>query len=463
MLFNSLQYLFFLVIVLILYFSFNPKNRWLVLFSSSCFFYMYFIPKYILCLFFLIIIDFFAAKRIYSTDKLRTKKIILFISIFSNFGLLFYFKYFGFFTENLNIILFEIFGKNIEVPSIILPIGLSFHTFQSVGYVIDVYKKRIKPETHIGIYSSYVLFFPQMVAGPIERYSGLGNELHKEQSFQIDNLKKAFPLLLMGYFYKMVIADNCGEYVNSVYSEFFNNQETNVVLAVFLFCIQIYSDFFGYSLIAQGSALLFGIKLIDNFSFPLFSENIIVFWKKWHISLTGWFRDYIYIPIGGNKGVRYKHCFNIILVFSLSGLWHGAGFNFIIWGFLHSIVYLVVYYFFKHAKFKIPKALSYLSTFILVSFIFVFFRNGSFKESYGIIQNILSLDHFSHLKPISFFLILNILAIFLIEYNAKNQINYSNYFSTNTKTKNFLIFSYILFALFTFSGIDNLPFIYFQF
>ncbi|MEO6302415.1 MAG: MBOAT family O-acyltransferase [Bacteroidia bacterium] len=403
------------------------------------------------------------AKKIDESQVNKRRKFLLFLSVISNFGLLFYFKYLAFFGESLNLIWISLFDSKINITNEILPIGLSFHTFQSVSYVIDVYKKKIKPETHLGIYSTYVLFFPQMVAGPIERFSTLGNELKKNTGFKFDLVKKAIPIILIGLFYKMVIADNCGEYVNATYSTIATQNNYNVLIAVFLFCIQIYSDFFGYSLIAQGSARLFGIDLIDNFSFPFFSNNIITFWKKWHISLTKWFRDYVYIPLGGNRTSAFKHYLNIVVVFALSGLWHGAGFNFILWGTVHAIAYLITAIVISKINVKIPNVISYIFTFVLVAFIFVFFRNGQLSESLIIFKNVFPKKISYEFNPISYILIINILMIFCIEYIAKTHTNYQTFFEKNTFIKNIFIFMYLLFAILAFSGIDNLPFIYFQF
>lgn len=424
---------------------------------------MYFIPKYILCLFFLILVDYFSAIKIHNETIQKRKKTFLILSVISNFGLLFYFKYLGLFTNTLNVFLVPLINEKISFSNEILPIGLSFHTFQSVSYVIDVYRGKILPEKHLGIYSTYVLFFPQMVAGPIERFSTLGNELKKSTRFTFQLVKKAIPLILIGFFYKMVIADNCGEYVNETYGAINFQNKFNVLIAVFLFCIQIYSDFFGYSLIAQGSALLFGIKLIDNFSFPFFSINIFDFWKKWHISLTGWFRDYVYIPLGGNRTSIRKYYFNIMVIFTLSGLWHGAGYNFILWGFIHAICYIITIIVLEKRKIKIPLVFNYIFTFILVSFIFIFFRNGDLKSTSLIFNQMFQYKSNYNFKSIPSILLLNIFLIFSMEFIVRKYNNYSNFLLNNKKTVNYIILSYILFSILTFSGVDNLPFIYFQF
>ncbi|MBA3665451.1 MAG: MBOAT family protein [Bacteroidetes bacterium] len=403
------------------------------------------------------------AKKIHDQQNERKKKLLLLVSIVSNFGLLFYFKYLNFFIENANLVLLPIFNKEIGLSKEILPIGLSFHTFQSVSYIVDVYKRKIKPETHLGIYSTYVLFFPQMVAGPIERFSTLGAELKKTAKFSGHLLVKGLPLILTGFFYKMVIADNCGEYVNHTYTNIDSQNSYNVLIAVFLFSIQIYSDFFGYSLIAQGSARLFGIQLIDNFAFPFFSENIVSFWRKWHMSLTNWFRDYVYIPLGGNKKSHLRHYINILIVFALSGLWHGAGFNFIVWGLLHAVAYLAVTLFFIKHPIKIPVALKYLFTFALVSFIFVFFRNGKLSDSTIILSKIVSGNTHLLFKPISVFLLMNIGFVFVLELFARKYGNYTSFLENKNEFKKVLLYCYLFFGILTFSGIDNLPFIYFQF
>lgn len=461
--FNTIQYLVFLPVVLLLYYVTIPSYRWVVLFIASCIFYMYFIPKYILCLFFLIIIDYVLALKIDAAERPQRKKLFLILSIVSNFGLLFYFKYLGFFTETLNTVLLDLFGKHIQVSNEILPIGLSFHTFQSVSYVVDVYKGKQKPEKHLGIYSTYVLFFPQMVAGPIERFSTLGNELKKTVSFSLGFVKKALPLFLIGLFYKTVIADNCGEYVNQTYASLASQHSLNVLLAVFLFSIQIYSDFFGYSLMAQASAHLFGIRLADNFAFPFFSRNIIEFWKKWHLSLTGWFRDYVYIPLGGNRGTFLRYAFNIALIFALSGLWHGAGINFILWGFLHALCYIITVIVIKQFGLRLPAILGYVTTFILVAFIFVFFRSGSLSESIAIFRQILQPAAGASFLPVSILLCANLVIVFFVELFAHKRLSYSTFISANSRPINTVLFLYLLFAILVFSGVDNLPFIYFQF
>lgn len=458
MYFNSIQYLFFLPLVCLLYYLFRARLRWIVLLLSSCVFYMYFIPEYILCLFFLILTDFYLAKAIAGTEDRRKRKLYLIISLISNFGLLVYFKYLGFFVQNIN----AIGGVHLKVHDAIMPIGLSFHTFQSVSYVMDVYRNQQKPERHLGIYSVYVLFFPQMVAGPIERFATLGNELHAVSRFSIGIVKRSLPLILIGLFYKMVIADNCGIYVNTVYSSVDGQNGLNVLLAILLFSVQIYADFFGYSLIAQGSARLFGIHLADNFNFPFFSASLVDFWRKWHISLTDWFRNYVFIPLGGNRQGKFKHYRNIIIIFALSGLWHGASWNFVIWGFLHAIGYLIAISIGQYLH-KIPVAAKYLFTFILVSFIFVFFRGGGIDASIGIFRSLAHHHTDFKMSLIPLFLLPCLAFLFTLEFFVRRYDNYAHFLSTLSSPVKMALFGVMFFCLLTLAGIDNLPFIYFQF
>jgi D-alanyl-lipoteichoic acid acyltransferase DltB (MBOAT superfamily) len=396
---------------------------------------------------------------------------LLLLTLVSNFGILFYFKYMAFFFECLNTLSIPAFGHEFKATLDILPIGLSFHTFQSVSYVIDVYEKRIEPEKHFGIYSCFVLFFPQMVAGPIERYSTLGNELSNPKTFSLSFLKRAIPLLILGFFYKMVIADNCGEYVNSIYADVKTQGGINVCLAMILFTLQIYSDFFGYSLIAQGSAEILGIKLIDNFSFPLFSKNITTFWQKWHISLSSWVNNYLFTPLTitfRNLGVT-GIILALMISFSLIGLWHGASWNFILYGALHG---LALSYEFVTRKWRkklnqnIPSSvynpISILFTFLFFSFTLLFFRAPNLKDA-SLIVTALFHNLSYPFKPLPLFLLLNLLFMFILELSARKNKNFEAYFKVINPIIKFALLVYSLFAILTFSGIDNLPFIYFQF
>lgn len=461
--FNSIEYLLFLPLVCIIYYLVTPKFRWLVLFVASCIFYMWLIPEYILCLFFLILIDFFLAKKIHSSNSNKNRKLLLLLSIISNFGLLFYFKYFNFFIDNINPLIVSLLGQSISESHDLLPIGLSFHTFQSVSYIVDVYKGEQKPEKHLGIYSNYVLFFPQMIAGPIERYSNLGTELNNISTFKTSLLKSSIPLFIVGFFYKMVIADNCGIYVNMIFNDVEKYGSINTFVAILLFSIQIYADFFGYSLIAQASARLFGINLIDNFKFPFFSSNIIEFWKRWHISLTAWFRNYVFLPLGGSRNGKIRHYRNIFSVFTLSGLWHGASWGFIVWGALHAILYILTLPLLKSAVKYIPVFLKITITFLLVSLIFVFFRCVFISQSYILFKQLTNFNISLNTSILDFYLIFIITFMLLVEYSARSKENFSKYFESINVFSKAVILIIMTFLILIYSGIEHLPFIYFQF
>src|SRR6218665_870037 len=289
MLFNSLHFLFFLPVVVLLYYLLAQRFRWILIFVASCYFYMAFVPKYILILFLIIIIDYSAALFIEKAQG-RLRLIYLVGSLAANILLLCFFKYFNFLNENLTAV-FSLFGKEFTPSNlnILLPIGLSFHTFQSMSYTIEVYKGRQKAERHLGYFANYVLFFPQMVAGPIERYETLGNALKQEHKPLYQNFSDGFKLILYGLFVKMVVADNIAPIVNGVYFEPDKYSSAEIWLAVFLFPFQIYADFSGYSTIALGSARLLGISIMDNFKTPYLSKSVSEFWSRWHISLSTWF------------------------------------------------------------------------------------------------------------------------------------------------------------------------------
>jgi len=279
------------------------------------------------------LIDFFAAKYIFQAQENWKKKLWLCISLSTNLGLLAVFKYYNFFrTELFQAIGNEQFANWIPVLSIALPVGISFYTFQTLSYTIDVYYGRQKPERHLGIFALYVSFFPQLVAGPIERFSHLGAQLKQWHKFQYTNFANGFRLILFGLFIKMTIADNLSPYVDEVFEKYENLNSWSIATGVFFYAFQIYADFFGYSTIAIGAARLLGIDIMDNFKSPYFSRSITEFWKRWHISLTTWFREYLYLPLGGNRVLKYRWIINILIVFIVSGFWHGANWTFIIWG-----------------------------------------------------------------------------------------------------------------------------------
>ena len=341
MLFNSFEFLIFFPVVTALYFLLPHRFRWFHLLIASCVFYMFFIPYYILILFVTILIDYIAGICIARTQG-RKRKVYLWISIISTCLVLFVFKYYNFFIGNFNDLM-NLIGWNYssETLAFILPIGLSFHTFQSLSYVVEVYRGNQKPEHHFGIYALYVMFYPQLVAGPIERPQNILHQFYEKHKLNYQDVSAGIKLLIWGLFKKVVIADNIASLVAIVYE---SPEEVSwywLLLTTYLFAIQIYCDFSGYSDMAIGAARVMGFRLMENFSTPFMSNSFQELWSRWHISLSSWFRDYVYIPMGGNRVSKWKVNRNLLFIFSLSGFWHGADWNYIIWGTLHGL-YMVI-------------------------------------------------------------------------------------------------------------------------
>jgi alginate O-acetyltransferase complex protein AlgI len=431
MLFNSLEFLIFFPIVVALYYALPHKYRWGLLLISSCYFYMVFVPVYILILGFTIVVDYFAGILLENASG-RKRKLLLIASIIANTGVLAVFKYYNFLNENLSVLLK---GFTIENPipylSILLPIGLSFHTFQAMSYTIEVYRHNQKAERHFGIYALYVMFFPQLVAGPIERPQHMLFQFHRETKLDFQNIAEGVKQIVWGLFKKVVIADRISEYVNVVYADPHSFHGTQLLIATFFFTFQIYCDFSGYSSIAIGTARILGITLMQNFRRPYIATSIRDFWQRWHISLSTWFRDYLYIPLGGSRVPLLRGYFNTFIVFLVSGLWHGANWTFVIWGALHGF-YMVFAKITQPVRDRINKitgldrmpellkGLQIAFTFILASFAWIFFRARSLNDSLYIINHIFKLETIQNFNlfefSIDFYLgILLILFLFIIE------------------------------------------------
>jgi alginate O-acetyltransferase complex protein AlgI len=468
MLFNSLHFLIFLPLVVALYYLLAPRHRWILLFFASCYFYMVFVPSYILILFFLILIDFFSAHAIHRSQG-RKRKLFLVLSLLSNILLLGFFKYFNFFNETLAS-LAHFAGSDFQPYNlnILLPVGLSFHTFQSMSYTIEVYKGRQEPEKHLGYFANYVLFFPQMVAGPIERYSSLGNELHQAHNFTYENLTRGLRLVLFGLFVKMAIADNLAPIVNQVYDDPAAYSSLQVFGALVCFSFQIYADFYGYSTIAVGSARLLGIRIMDNFRTPYLSKNISEFWSRWHISLSTWFRDYLYITLGGNRVKLPRWCFNIMVVFMVSGLWHGASWTFVVWGALHGILTLVERFFQKGTGFKEKEGWSLLNivltvkTFLLVTLIWVFFRAENFEKAELIFRSLLTNNDVEG-PAIAWGIAVPFIALLVLSDILLYNSRFDERLSAWRLPLRWAVYSVVLFCLLALAGTQKFTFIYFQF
>ena len=382
MLFNSIAFLVFFPLVTVLYFLVPKKLRWLHLLIASCIFYGAFIPSYLFILFGLICIDYSAGLFI---SHGKNKKAWLILSIIANLLLLGLFKYHDFFISNVN----RLTGTDFILFHWILPIGLSFHTFQSMSYTIEVYRGKQKAITHPGYYALYVMFYPQLVAGPIERPQHLFPQLFHPKDFSSTNLLSGLRLMAWGFFKKVVVADRLAIYVDGTFNSS-DHSGISSLLAILFFSFQIYADFSGYSDIAIGAAKCMGINLTLNFNRPYFSKNIGEFWQRWHISLSNWFRDYVYIPLGGNKVSKVKWVSNILVTFFLSGFWHGAGWTFITWGLLHA-VYLIGYrLFFQNSGNPLPKYLSIILCFLAVTFAWTFFRANSMLQVADMLQSLFS-------------------------------------------------------------------------
>jgi len=342
MLFNSFAFCcVFFPLVTALYFVLPHRYRWALLLAASCWFYMAFVPVYILILGFTILVD-YAAGILIERNTGPRRKAWLVASIVANLGVLAFFKYFNFLNQNIGA-LFQAAGIGYGVPDlgILLPIGLSFHTFQSLSYTIEVYRGNQPAERRPGVFALYVMFYPQLVAGPIERPGNLLRQLAIPMQWDTDRVIAGLKQMLWGFFKKLVIADRCGVVVDQVYGHSAEYDSLALALATYLFAVQIYCDFSGYGDIALGAARVMGFDLMVNFRTPYGSTSISEFWSRWHISLSSWFRDYLYIPLGGNRVLRWRWFMNLMIVFLVSGLWHGANWTYVVWGALHGI-YLVL-------------------------------------------------------------------------------------------------------------------------
>jgi D-alanyl-lipoteichoic acid acyltransferase DltB (MBOAT superfamily) len=397
MLFNSFHFLLFFVVVTTAYFVLPHKARWAWLLAASCYFYMAFVPVYILILGFTIVIDYFAGIWIENAEG-RKGKSLLILSLVSNIAVLAIFKYYNFLNGNLSYVL-NGFGYQNHIPelSILLPIGLSFHTFQAMSYTIEVYRGAQKAERHFGIYALYVMFYPQLVAGPIERPQNLLHQFYGKHEFKYKRVVSGLQLMMWGLFKKVVIADRLAIVVDQVFKNPQNFSGPELLIATIFFTFQIYCDFSGYSDMAIGAARVMGFDLMKNFKTPYFSRSINEFWTRWHISLSTWFKDYLYIPLGGNRVPVPRWYFNLLAVFLVSGLWHGANWTFILWGALHGF-YLVFglmtikirerIWQFLNIPNAFKKLLKTFTTFALVAYAWIFFRAQTVADALYISQNL---------------------------------------------------------------------------
>ena len=449
MLFNSLEFLIFLPTVFLLYWFVFQKNlrvQNLLLLISSYVFYGWWDYRFLSLIFLSTIVDYFVGLKIHISDNKKEKKSFLWISILFNLGLLGFFKYFNFFIDSwidlLGAIGYE--QKSTWTLNVILPVGISFYTFQTMSYSLDIYHGKLKPTKDFISFASFVSFFPQLVAGPIERASNLLPQILAKRNFSDKRTILGVKLIIYGLFKKVVVADNCAFYVNDIFNNYEDYEGLILFLGAIYFSFQIYCDFSGYSDIAIGTSKLFGFELMSNFKFPYFSRNIGEFWRRWHISLSTWFRDYLYIPLGGSKGSKWLSIRNIFIIFIVSGFWHGANWTFIMWGLIHAIFYLPLFILQSNRKyldnitnkdgliFFRNEFLQILKTFTVVTLSWVFFRSNSLHDAFcffsKMISNPLSMSFLDYrinipdsstiLDPIFFIIILLIFEINLYKKSA---------------------------------------------
>lgn len=482
MLFNSFPFLVFFIAVTIIYFSLPYRFRWILLLISSYYFYMCWKAEYVILIIISTLIAYYTALLMTDTKKLFRKKMYLCLSLVSNLAILLGFKYVDFITDNLQTFL-DYFNLSAAIPrpDILLPIGISFYTFQILGYSIDVYRQKVQPERHLGIFAVYVAFFPQLVAGPIERANRLLPQFKKRNDIKYINVKQGLELSMWGLFKKVAIADSIAGLVDVVYATPQSHSGFTLVLATFLFSIQIYCDFSGYSDIAIGIAKILGYDLMVNFRQPYFSKSISEFWRRWHISLSTWFRDYLYIPLGGNRVSKPRWCINIMIVFAVSGLWHGANWTFFVWGLLHGTYLLVSVLtdpwrkqLSRYLKLqKVPRLQSFCSTatvFLLVTAGWVFFRANSLNDAFYI------LTHFFDFHDIGLINIWSIgiprfqtmmafvltAVLFVVDYVLAKDLWIKNYV-WNSIPLRYACYCMCFYGIIFFGIFGEIEFIYFQF
>jgi len=401
MLFNSLEYLWFFPTVVIIYYSLPSHKRWVLLLLASYFFYMSWKVEYIFLIIFSTLVDYFLALKIHQAKNSTQRKFFLVFSLVSNLGLLAAFKYANFISENINQFLtFTNTDKHLPYLDILLPVGISFYTFQTLSYTIDVYRGKIPPENNIGRFALYVTYFPQLVAGPIERAKSFIPELKKKVTFNYVNVVSGLRRILWGLFKKVVVADRVSAIVNHVYATSDDQNGLTLLLATYLFAFQIYCDFSGYSDIAIGSSRILGINLMENFKAPYFSKSISEFWSRWHISLSSWFKDYVYISLGGNRVKVSRMIVNILIVFLVSGFWHGANWTFIAWGLIHGLLLISEYFLKLDSRGDLnftpsQKLIRIIVSFNLVTLAWIFFRADSINHAFSMFNNILTLDNWN--------------------------------------------------------------------
>ncbi len=483
MLFNSIDFAIFLPIVFILYWFVINKNlklQNLLIVAASYLFYGWWDWRFLSLILFSTIVDFLVGLKLSKEENKTKRKILLLTSILVNLGFLGFFKYYNFFLDNF-ITAFSFFGTEIKGNSlnIILPVGISFYTFQTLSYTIDIYKRKFEPTKDFIAFTAFVSFFPQLVAGPIERAKNLLPQFYKKRTFDYGNAVNGLQQILWGLFKKIVIADNCAEYANMIFNSSADYSGSTLVLGALFFTFQIYGDFSGYSDIAIGTSRLFGFNLMRNFAFPYFSRDIAEFWRRWHISLSTWFRDYLYIPLGGSKGGTGMKIRNTFIIFIVSGFWHGANWTFIIWGILNAIYFLPLLLLNKNrnnidivAKDKFLPSIKELFgitiTFGLTVFAWIFFRAENIEHAFNYISEIFSksiftIPNFDNMRT-ALNIIFLIMGFIVIEWlGRKEQFAISIIKKVKPPVIRYLFYYLIAITIMIYGNFNENQFIYFQF
>lgn len=482
MLFNSIDFAIFIPIVFFLYWFVCNRNlklqNWLIVVSSYVF-YGWWDWRFLSLVLFSTLVDYSIGLLLSNQDNARKRKIYLWISMIVNLGFLGVFKYYNFFAVNFEAA-FSFFGCSISSSrlDIILPVGISFYTFQTMSYTIDVYKRKLEPTKDFIAFAAFVTFFPQLVAGPIERASHLLPQFYKKRNFDYSIAVNGMRQILWGLFKKIVLADNCAIFANLIFNNSEDYSGSTLVLGVLFFTFQIYGDFSGYSDIAIGTSRLFGFDLMQNFAFPYFSRDIAEFWRRWHISLSTWFRDYLYIPLGGSKGGLWSKIRNTFIIFLVSGFWHGANWTFIVWGLINAIYFLPLLLanknrsnidFIANGKIlpSLKELIMILTTFIMTMFAWIFFRADNIDHAINYIKVIFSMSFFSIPKYegiVTSFVLIGILCLFLIiEWIGRNNRFAIEKLNINNRILRYLFYYLIIVLIIYFGNYEENQFIYFQF
>lgn len=468
MLFNSPQFIIFFAVVTSLFFLLPQKFRWILLLLASCYFYMAFVPIYILILGLTIVVDYFAG--IYIEKNVgRKRKLFLILSLVTNIGILCIFKYYNFFIGNFNSLLSNLGSKSsFAYLTILLPIGLSFHTFQAMSYTIEVYRGNQAPERKFGIFALYVMFYPQLVAGPIERPQNLLHQFRERHNFNTERVSAGLRQMLIGFVKKLVVADRLSLYVNTVYNHSSSQSGKSLACATVFFAFQIYCDFSAYSDIAIGAARVMGFDLMKNFNRPYLATSISQFWRRWHISLSTWFKDYLYIPLGGSRSkFKSRTYFNLLIVFLISGLWHGANWTYLVWGALNGFL-LIIESVFKTSTESdnwIKTTFKTVTTFLLICSTWVFFRASNIGEAIFIIKKIVRFDgrlDLGNPKDHFFYACISILLLMFFEVIDEYKPSFYKIFPDRFPLR-FSYYTLLAVIIMLFGVFDGGQFIYFQF